>query len=83
VAEWTNALGLAVLLGSGCRKIYIYGHRFCLCAPCKAITRVVQKVCGQLRFYHFNWVNIYIPYTKMFVVKFQFKVDFDKFSIFE
>jgi hypothetical protein len=37
-------------------------------------TRVVQNVRGQLRFYHFNWVNIYIPYTKMFVVKFQFKI---------
>jgi hypothetical protein len=37
-------------------------------------TRVVQKVRGQSGFYHFIWVNIYIPYTKMFVVKFQFKI---------
>jgi hypothetical protein len=43
-----------------------------VCSP--LCTRVVQKVRGQLRFYHFNWVNIYIPYTKMFVVKFQFKI---------
>jgi hypothetical protein len=44
-----------------------------LSAKCE-YARVVQKVRGQLRVYHFNWVNIYIPYTKMFVVKFQFKI---------
>jgi hypothetical protein len=36
-------------------------------------TIVVQKVCGQLSFYHFNWVKICNVYIKMFVVKFQFK----------
>jgi hypothetical protein len=37
-------------------------------------TRVVQKVRGQLRFYQFNWVNIYILYIRIFVVKFQIKI---------
>ena len=56
-------------------KKYLYMYLKVLVKTIKSLhTRVVQKVRGQLRFYHFYWVNIYIPYTKMFVVKFQFKI---------
>jgi hypothetical protein len=48
-------------------------------------TRVVQKVRGQLRFYHFNWVNIIHPVYQNVCceIPIQTKVDFDNFSIFE
>jgi hypothetical protein len=47
-------------------------------------TRVVQKVRGQLRFHHFNWVNIHPVYQNVCCeISIQNKVDFDDFSIFE